>query len=131
MTFLEPTESKLPAGLPAGLREPGIYVVTECPTYDFTDSDWALKCGGTSIAIEEVIAFDGGSDEMSITVDNKGKKFCDKLRICDRVEFEFLNPAVNGGAPFKHRGIIVHRTSHGSTIQITSSSPQLRLIATT
>lgn len=120
MTFLEPIESKLPA-LPADLREPGIYAVMECPTYDLTDSDWALKCGGTSIAIGEVVRFDIGSDEMSITVDNTGKKFCDKLRICDRVEFEFLSPAVNGGAPLKHQGVIVDRTSHGSTIQITSS----------
>ena len=111
----------------ADLREPGIYAVMEC--YDskprhcwrHTDSDWALKCGGTSIAIGEVVRFDIGSDEMSITVDNTGKKFCDKLRICDRVEFEFLNPAVNGGAPLKHQGVIVDRTSHGSTIQITSS----------
>ncbi len=90
-----------------------------------------IVVGGDNI--EEIVSFDYTSDVMAIaeeahfTVDNKGKKYRDKLRIGDRVEFILQNKAVNGGAPtVKHRGVITDRNPHytsrdGSTIQVTTS----------
>lgn len=83
--------------------------------------------------IEEILSFDYSSDVMAIaeeahfSVENKGKRYRDKLRLGQRVEFILQNPEVNGGAPtVKHRGVIVRRNpkitpSEGSIINITSA----------
>lgn len=82
---------------------------------------------------EEILSFDYSSDCLAIaeeahfTVDNKGRKWRDKLQIGQRVEFILQHLEVNGGAPtVKHRGVITKRApkftpSEGSVIAITSS----------
>lgn len=83
--------------------------------------------------VEEILSFDYSSDVMAIaeeahfSVDNKKKRYRDKLKLGSRVEFILQNAAVNGGAPtVKHRGVIVRRgpkvsRTEGSVINITSA----------
>lgn len=83
--------------------------------------------------VEEILSFDYSSDVMAIaeeahfSVDNKKKRYRDKLKLGSRVEFILQNAAVNGGAPtVKHRGVIVRRNpkvsrADGSIINITSA----------
>lgn len=83
--------------------------------------------------VEEILSFDYSSDVMAIaeeahfSVDNKGRKYRDRLKLGQRVEFILQNPSVNGGAPtVKHRGVIVRRNprispSEGSVINVTSA----------
>ena len=72
-----------------------------------------IVVGGDTI--EEIVSFDYISDVMAIaeeahlTVDNKGKKYRDKLQIGDRVEFILQNKAVNGDRAGSRRHTIVPR----------------------
>lgn len=83
--------------------------------------------------VAEILDFDYSDDVMAIaedahfTVDNTGRKYRDKLRLGQRVEFILINKDVNGGAPtVKHRGRITRRapkynSTDGNVLAITSS----------
>lgn len=84
--------------------------------------------------IEEIESFDYSDDVLTIaeeahfSVVSKDRKYRDKLKIGDKIEFILQNPAVNGGAhTVRHRGRIVARTprysqQEGSIIQCVSAN---------
>lgn len=90
--------------------------------------------------IEDILSFDYSSDVMalaetaSFTVDNKGGKWNDTLKLGQPVEFILQNPAVNGSLPTtRHRGVVVTRTpritpTDGNTISIVSGDKGWHLV---
>ena len=82
--------------------------------------------------IEEILSFDYSSDVMAIaeeahfSVENKGKRYRDKLKLGQRVEFILQNPrsmaGANGQTPRRHRAPQPKiNPSEGSVINITSA----------
>lgn len=82
---------------------------------------------------DAVLSYEYTSDVLAITeqarftIDNKNRRYRDKLRIGDSVEFRLSHPEVNGGNPTtKHVGHITERessvdTASGSVLSLVSS----------